>query len=111
MNKFKIKSSVPYKIMLSETGATPIKTIAIVRLIRYLKRIEQMRLGRWPNIVFNDDMSERNKTWMKQNYTRMQKMNIYLNACPTNSKELKNFVMEKFRKWVWGKELGRMKKY
>ena len=41
----------------------------------------------------------------------MQKWNIYLNACPKNSKELKNFVMEKFRKGIWGKELGRKKKY
>ena len=70
-----------------------------------------MRLGRWPNVIFKEDMSERKKTWMRQNYTWMQKWNIYLNACPTNSKELKNFVMEKFRKQVWGKELGRKKKY
>ena len=48
---------------------------------------------------------------MRQKYTWMQKKNIYLNDCPTNSKELKNFVMEKFRKHVWGKELGRKKKY
>ena len=41
----------------------------------------------------------------------MQKWNIYLNVCPTNSKELKDFVMEKFRNKVWGKELGRKKKY
>lgn len=40
MSKFKIKSSVPYDIMLSETGATPIEAIAMVRLIRYLKIIE-----------------------------------------------------------------------
>ena len=56
-------------------------------------------------------MNERKKTWMRQNYTWMQKLNIYHNACPTNSKELKNFVMEKFRKHVWGKELGRKQKY
>ena len=42
MSKFKIKSLVPYEIMLSETGATPIEAIAMVRLIRYLKRIEKM---------------------------------------------------------------------
>ena len=39
------------------------------------------------------------------------KWNIYLNSYPTNSKELKNFVMEKLRKGIWGKELGRKKKY
>jgi len=62
-----------------------------------------MRVGRWPNVIFNEGISEKKKTWMKQNYTWMQKWNIYLNACPTNSKELKDFVMEKFRKKVWGK--------
>ena len=41
----------------------------------------------------------------------MQKWNIYLNACSKNSKELNTFVIEKFRKQVWGKELGRKKKY
>ena len=29
-NKFKIKSAVPYAILLSETGATPIEAIAMV---------------------------------------------------------------------------------
>jgi hypothetical protein len=39
-NKFKIKSPVPYDIMLSEMGVAPIEAIAMVRLIRYLKKIE-----------------------------------------------------------------------
>ena len=59
----------------------------------------------------NEVMSERKKSWMRQNKKWMQKWNIYLNACPTNSKELKNFLLEKFRKGIWGKELGRKKKY
>jgi hypothetical protein len=45
-NKFKIKSSVPYDIMLSEMGVAPIEAIAMVCLIRYLKKIEQMEDGR-----------------------------------------------------------------
>jgi len=85
MSKFKIKSSVPYEIMLRETGATSIEAIVMVRLIKYLKRIEQMRVGRWHNVIFNEGISERKKTWMKQKYTWMQKWNIYLNECPTNS--------------------------
>jgi len=48
---------------------------------------------------------------MRQNNKWMQKWNIYLNACPTNSKDLKSYVMEKFHKHIWGKELGRKKKY
>ena len=62
-----------------------------------------MGVGRWPNVIFNEGMSERKKTWMRQNHAWMQKWNIYLNACPTNSKELNNFVMEKFCKRVCGK--------
>ena len=55
-------------------------------------------------------MSVRKKSWMRQNNKWMLKWNIYLNACPTNNKEL-DFVLEKFRKGIWGKELGRKKKY
>jgi hypothetical protein len=44
-NKFKIKISVPYDIMLSEMGVAPIEAIAMVRLIRHLKKIEQMEDG------------------------------------------------------------------
>ena len=73
MSKFKIKISVPYEIMLSETGANPIEAIAMVQLIRYLKRIEQMGVGRQPYVIFKEDMSERKKTWMRKNYTWMQK--------------------------------------
>ena len=39
-SKFKIKSSVPYEIMLSEIGVASIEAISMVRLIRYLKRVE-----------------------------------------------------------------------
>ena len=41
-----------------------------------------MGLGRWPNVIFKEGMSERKKTWMRQKYTWMQKWNIYLNAYP-----------------------------
>ena len=54
INKFKIKSSVPYDIMLSEVGAAPIEAIDMVRLIRYLKKIEPMKDDRWLKVVFND---------------------------------------------------------
>jgi len=31
--------------------------------------------------------------------------------CPTNSKEIKSFVMDKFHKRTWDKEIRRKKKY
>ena len=42
-NKFKIKSAVPYAILLSETGADPIEAIAMVRVIRYLKKMNKQK--------------------------------------------------------------------
>lgn len=63
-NKFKLKISVPYDIMLSEVGTAPIEEIALARLISYLKRIGQMEEGRWPKVVFNDTLCIRKKSWM-----------------------------------------------
>jgi len=74
--------------MLSETEAAPIEAIDMVCLIRYLKIIEQMGVGRWLKVIFNEGISERKKSWMRQNNKWMQKKNIYLNACPTNSKDI-----------------------
>jgi hypothetical protein len=85
-NKFKIKSSVPYDIMLSEMGASPIEAIAMVRLIRYLKQIEQMEESWWPKVVFNELLCKRKKTWMQQNIKWLNKWDIQLNMCPTNNK-------------------------
>ena len=110
-NKFKIKSAVPYDILLSETGAAPIEAIAMVRVIRYLKKIEQMEEGRWPKVVFSDRLCKRKKTWMRQNNKWFSKWGICLSMCPTKSKEIKTFVMDKFHKRTWEKELGRKKKY
>jgi len=110
-NKFKIKSAVPYDILLSETGTAPIEAIGMVRVIRYLKKIEQMEEGRWPKVVFNDRLCKSKKTWMQQNNKLFSKWGICLNACPINNKEIKAFVMEKFHKCTWDKELRRKKNY
>ena len=66
-NKFKIRSTIPYAILLSETGATPIEAIAMVQVIRYLKKTKQMEEGRWPKVVFSDKLCKRKKIWMQQN--------------------------------------------
>ncbi|XP_059066243.1 uncharacterized protein LOC131857578 [Cryptomeria japonica] len=110
-SKFKIKSTVPYDIMLSETGAAPIEAAAMVHLISYLKRNEQMGEDRRPKVVVNDTLCKRKKTWMKQNIKWLEKWDIYLNSCPTNRREIKVFVMEKFYKKNWSIGLGRKKQY
>ena len=72
-NKFKFKSAVPDDILLSETGTAPIEAIAMVRVIKYLKKIEKMEEGRWPKVVFNDILCKINKTRMWKNNKRFRK--------------------------------------
>ena len=110
-NKFKIKSAIPYAILLSETWAAPIEAIAMVWVIRYLKKIEQMEQGRWPKVFFSNRLCKRKKTWMRKNKKWFSKWGIFLSMCPTNSKDIKYFVMDKFHKLTLEKELGRKKKY
>jgi hypothetical protein len=92
-------------------GIAPIEAIAMVRLIRYQKKIEQMEYGRWPKVIFNDILCKRKKTWMQQNIKWLSKWDIHLNMCPTNNKEIKDFVIDRFHKRTWDKGLGRKKEY
>ena len=70
-----------------------------------------MEEGRWPKVVFNDMLCKRKKNWMKKNNKWFSKWGIFLNTCPINIKEIKDFVMDKFHTCTWGKELGRKKKH
>ena len=76
----------------------------------YLKKIEQMEEGRWSKVVFIDILCKRKKTWMQKNNKWFSKLGIFLNTCPINNKEIKTFVMDKFHKRTWEKELARKKK-
>lgn len=42
-NNFKIKCAVPYAILLSETRVDPIEKFAMVRVIRYLKKMSKWK--------------------------------------------------------------------
>ena len=70
-----------------------------------------MEEGRWLKVVFNDILGKRKKTWMWKNRKWLIKWDIYLNMCPMNSKEIKDFVIDRFHKCTWDKELGRKEKY
>ena len=68
--------------MLSEMGVASIEAIAMVRLIRYLKRVGKMEEGRWPKVVFNDILCKRKKTWMLQNIKWLSKWDMCLSMYP-----------------------------
>ena len=70
-----------------------------------------MEKGIWPKVVFNDILCTRKKTWMRKNNKWFRKWGICLSMCPTNSKEIKDFVMDKFHKCTWEKDPRRNKKY
>ena len=70
-----------------------------------------MEKCRWPKVVFNDMLCKRKKAWMQQNNKWFSKQGICLNMCLINTKEIKAFVMDKFYKLTWDKELWRKKKY
>jgi hypothetical protein len=62
-----------------------------------------MEDSRWPKVLFNDIMCKRKKMWMRQNSKWLNKWDIYLNRCPTNSKKIKVFVIDRFHKQTWNK--------
>ena len=66
-----------------------------------------MEDGRWPKVIFNDILCKRKNTWMRQNIKWLSKWDMCLSMCPTNSKEIKAFVIKNFHKRTWDKELGR----
>ena len=63
-----------------------------------------MEEGRLPKVVFNDTLCKRKKIWIPQNNKWFSKCGISLSMCPTNNKEIKKFVMDKFHKHTWEKE-------
>ena len=48
---------------------------------------------------------------MWKNIKWLSKWDMCLSTCPTNSKEIKDFVINKFHKQTWDKELRRKRKY
>ncbi|KAH9293516.1 hypothetical protein KI387_041284, partial [Taxus chinensis] len=102
----KVKSTVPYEILLAEAGTFPMEASAITRLISYLKKVESMDNLRWPKMVTEDNLERRKKTWMKQNNKWMNKWGINFQECPNNNREIKNYVMEKFRTAMWTEQMG-----
>jgi hypothetical protein len=48
---------------------------------------------------------------MQPNIKWLNKWDIHLNRCPTNSKEIKAFVIDRFHKRTWEKGLERKKEY
>lgn len=65
----------------------------------------------WLKVVFTDILCKIKKTWMCKNNKCFSKWGIFLSMCPANSKEIKYFVMDKFHKLTWEKEIGRKNKY
>lgn len=105
-SNLKVKAMVPYEILLAEVGAFPLEASAIIRLISYLKKIENMNNHRWPKAVMEEALNCRKNTWMKQNNKWMNKWDIKLQECPSTNSEIKNYMKEKFRTTMWSNQIG-----
>lgn len=110
-SNLKVKTSVPYDILLAEASTFPLEASSIIRLISYLKKVENMSNQRWPKIVMEEGLNRRKKTWMKQNKKWLNKWNIQLHECLNTNGEIKKFVIEKFQTAMWTNHIGCKKAY
>jgi hypothetical protein len=107
----KVKSLVQYEIILVEIGTFPLEMTMIIKLISYLKKVENMDNQCWPKLSMEEELECRKKTWMKKNKKWLSKWNIKLHEFPNAKKEIKKFVNEKFRASMWTNHSGHKKEY
>jgi hypothetical protein len=103
---FKVKTMVPYEILLAEVGSFPLEAVALVQMLSYLKNTQGLETHRWPKLVIDEKLVRRKSTWMKQNDRWMRKWDISIHMSPNSIKEIKKFVMEKFRNILWTRHMG-----
>lgn len=108
-SNLKVKSTVPYEILLAETGMFLMEASAVIQLLSYLKKVEKMDKHHWPKLVVEERLVRRKKTWMNQNKEWVSKWDIDLHTCPNTKEEIKRLVLEKFRAVMWTKQMGRKK--
>ena len=107
----KVKTTVPYEILLAEVGSFPLEVVALVRILSYLKKTQGLETHRWPKLVVEEKLVRWKRTWMKQNDKWMRKWDINIHTCPDNIKEIKKFVIKKIRNILWTRHIGRKKSY
>lgn len=105
----KLKTTVPYEIILAESGTFPLEASTISRLLNYLKKVENMDSHRWPKAVVKEVLGCRKKTWMKQNNNWLSKWDINLHDFHNTNEEIKKYVTKKFLAAMWTKQIGRKK--
>ena len=54
----KIKSNMPYPILLIEVGLSPIESMAMTRYLMYQHKINNMGKERLPKIAFNSSQNQ-----------------------------------------------------
>ena len=103
-NNFKVKSMVPYEILLVEAGLFLMEVEEVFRFLSYLKKVEVMDEHRWPKIVVTMELTRRKKNWGKQNDKWLGKWGIKWQDFPNSKEEVKKWVHKKFRTTMWEKQ-------
>ena len=107
----KIKSTIPYEIILAEAVAFPVEASAMIWLLSYLRRLDNMETYQWPKMATREKLDRRKSMWMKQNIIWMNKWGINISECPNNKGEIKRYVQGKVKESMWKGPLGRKKEY
>ena len=99
MYNLKIKRNTPYPILLIEVGLSPIKSLAITRLLLYKHKINNMGDHRLPKLALN---SIQNHLRLKQGwykYTRawLNHWEIDENVALQNINSIKNIITSTFK--------------
>ncbi len=50
----KVKSTIPYEILLTKVGMFPMEASMIIHLLNYLNKVENMDTQRWPKFAVEE---------------------------------------------------------
>lgn len=64
-SNLKVKSTVPYKILLAEASLFPMEALAIICFLTYLKEVDGMDEHWWPKLIVAEELKHKKKTWRK----------------------------------------------
>ena len=95
----KIKSNMPYPILLKEVGISPIESMAMTRYLMYKHKINNMENKRLPKISLNSSQNQLRlkRCWCKDTMAWLNHWGIHENDIMQNIDNVKNVITSKFK--------------
>ena len=94
---------MPYPILLIKVGLSPIKSLAMTRLLLYKHKINNMGDHRLPKLDLKSSQNHLRLKWGWYKYTRawLNHWEIEENVWLQNINNIKNIVTSKFKEKMW----------